>query len=382
MRIALAAFVLQGGRTGVAAYCRNLIRALQAIDEENEYEILLPRRDRALIEVSKPNFSVVAFPDYTANPLVSLAWHNLVLPRLAGRRGYDLVHVPSYRRLPWIRGRVPVVGTVHDLAAFAVEGKYDRLRMFFNLRLVPPMIRRAAFIMTVSRFTRDDILRIARVPEQRVRVIYSGIDHDRFRPIEPAAARAELAKQYDLTAPFLVYVGRIEHPAKGHVQLLDAFSELAREHPEMRLVFAGADWHGAEVVDARIRGLGLEGKVVRLGFVPEEMVPCLYSACSAMVFPSLFEGFGFPLIEAMACGAPVACSDTSSLRELAGGLVPTFDPHQPVQILEAIRACLRTAGDEAERRARIEYANGFQWARAAAEVLEVYREVGRGGGGV
>jgi glycosyltransferase involved in cell wall biosynthesis len=181
MRIGFSAFVMQAGRSGVAAYIKELFANLQGVDADRQYTLMMPRGEDHLIALTAPNFEKRISPACTANPLLSLAWHNLCLPSIARREKFDLIHIPSYRRIPFVKS-ARLVATVHDLATFALDAKYDRARMFFNRRIVPAMIRRADRIITVSNYTKRDIVRIVGYPEDRIDVVYSGIDTELFAP--------------------------------------------------------------------------------------------------------------------------------------------------------------------------------------------------------
>ena len=374
MRIGFSAFVLQGGRSGVATYIMRLLEHLQALDGDEQYDVLVPEHERGLIAARSERLRVSVFPAGLARPIPSILWHNLALPRRARRQRYDLVHVPTYRRIPMLKG-TRTVATVHDLATFHIEGKYDAARMFYNRHVVPRLIRRVDHVIAVSRFTRSDIVRLIGYPAEKITVVYSGIDRARFRPLDPEQSARELLARYGLARPFLVYVSRIEHPAKNHVNLIDAFELLsAEERGGRKLVLAGADWTRADVVHARAAASPRRADIMPLGFVPAEDLPRLYSACDLAVYPSLFEGFGFPVVEALACGARVVCADNSSLREIAGDIVPTFRAEDPQAIADAIRTGL--ALDRAAFRDRaLPYAAGFDWESAARAVRDVYRAI-------
>ncbi len=355
----------------MATYIRELIRGLQLEDTENTYKILMARNEADLIPLTHPNFEKTLYPSFINQPLTNLAWHNLGLPQ----KKYDVLHIPSYRRIPLLK-RTKVVATVHDLATFSIEAKYDRARMLFNHKVVPSMIRNADHVIAVSQYTKNDIVRWTGYPEKKISVIYSGINHSLFRPIQKNEAQERLMKVHGLKNPFFVYVSRLEHPAKNHIRLIEAFERFKKENDSAhQLVFAGADWNGANLIRARAAESPVKTDIHFLGFVPLESLPLLYSGCDLMIYPSLFEGFGLPILEALACGAPVACSGTSSMKEIAGDLLPTFDPLQT----EAIFQCLETtlsAGDNAEMRIRgMEYALTFNWRNTARNVMGVYRSL-------
>lgn len=372
MKIGVSTFALDGGRTGIATYIRELIRFLQLEDEYNRYELLMAQKDADLIPLSNPNFSKRISPSCTAHPLLNLAWHNLRLPMIGN---YDVVHVPTARRIPLIK-KTKVVATVHDLAAFSVENKYDSARMAFNKKLVPAMIRRADHVITVSDFTKNDIVRFTGYPEEKISVIYSGINRDVFQPVDPGKAREKLSVIHNLDQPFLVYVSRLEHPGKNHIRLIEAFERFKMENDSShQLVLAGADWSGADVIKARAAQSPVKSDILFPGFVPIKSLPLLYSGCDLMVFPSLFEGFGFPIIEALACGAPVICSKTSSMKEIAGDRIPTFDPTDSAAIFQCLENTLSRGWTEERRAAGMDYAKTFDWRTTAGSVMDVYHSV-------
>lgn len=375
MNIGFSAFVMQGGKSGVAAYIKSLFSSLQKFDSENNYDLLISRKEEDLVPLSKPNFQKSVYPSFIANPVVNLAWHNSLLPLITKKKGFDLIHIPSYRRIPLVKG-VKTVATVHDLATFALDAKYDQARMFFNRKIVPSMIRRANHVITVSNYTKRDIVDIAGYPEEKITVIYSGINTDLFSATPKSEARTLLAERHGLDKPFFVYLSRLEHPAKNHIRLISAFEKFKdRNETDHQLVFAGADWNGARKIRARAKESAFASEIHFLGFVSLESIPLLYSGCDLMVYPSLFEGFGFPILEAMACGANVVCSNTSSMQEIASDIAPTFDPEAVEDMLARMEEALGRDWDEPRRRKAIDYATSFRWEDTARKVVDVYRKV-------
>ena len=371
MKIGFSTFVMQGGKSGVATYVRNLIRFLQLEDTENTYDLLMARHEADLIPLTNPNFKKTLSASFVNQPVVNLAWHNMALPQ----KRYDVLHIPSYRRIPLVK-KTKIVATVHDLAAFAIDGKYDPARMFFNRKVVPAMIRNADHVIAVSHSTKNDLIREIGYPEDKISVIYSGIDSDLFRPVPKAEARERLLMSHGLDKPFFVYVSRLEHPAKNHVRLIEAFERFKLENDSAhQLVFAGADWSGADAIRARVVESPVKDDIVFLGFAPMKSLPLLYSGCDLMIYPSLFEGFGFPIVEALACGAPVICSNTSSMKEIAGRLVPTFNPSNAAEIFQSIATAAATGTDAARQAEGMEYALMFDWRKTAREVIKVYQSV-------
>lgn len=359
----------------MAAYIRTLIKYLQLEDQANDYELLIAKNEEHLIPLSNERFSKQLYPSWINHPIANIAWHNTAFPLSRRAGSYDILHIPSYRRIP-VAKRSKVVATVHDLATFAIDAKYDPARMFFNRKIVPGMIRRADHIITVSKYTRDDIVRIIGYPEDKISVIYSGIDQDAFQPVAKSEAQAKLAEVHDLQKPFFTYVSRLEHPAKNHVRLIEAFEAFKAKHDSLhQLVFSGANWNGADDIRARAKESKVADDIIFLGFAPFSSLPLLYSGCDLMIYPSLFEGFGFPIIEALACGAPVICANTSSMKEIAGDFVPTFDPADVPAMTVCIETALAAGWSEAQRSQGIAYASTFRWEKAAQDVIRIYESV-------
>ncbi|MGE4489083.1 MAG: glycosyltransferase family 4 protein [Kiritimatiellales bacterium] len=372
MHIGFSAFVMQGGRSGVASYIRELIRTLQQEDPRNSYDVMLPARETDLIELNNPHFRKSLYSSLVSNPIINIAWHNTILPILGKQKKFDLLHVPSYRRIPLIKS-CPLVATVHDVATLTMDAKYDAARMFYNRRIVPAQIRSADHIITVSHYSKKDIVERVGVPEEKITVIYSGINHRIFQPLEKEAARAQLAEKYNLNKPFIIYVSRLEHPAKNHVRLIEAFERFKAETDSAhQLILPGADWNGADAIRERAATSPVRDDILFPGFLPLEDMPVFYSACDLMAFPSLFEGFGFPIVEALACGAPVICSDTSSMSEIAGDVVPKFDPHSAEDLFQCLEKTLTGGWSEEQRKAGLAYAMQFDWRKAARQTLEIY----------
>ncbi|MBM4221487.1 MAG: glycosyltransferase family 4 protein [Gammaproteobacteria bacterium] len=375
MNIGFSACVLQGGRTGVASYVVNLLHTLQETDRVNTYDVILPQADAHLIRDGYPGFSKHLLPNVLSSPVPNIAWHSLALPARSRQQRYDLVHIPSYRRLPLHKG-APIVATVHDLATLHLDGKYDAARMLYNRRIVPSLIRRADHVITVSHFTAGDLVNLVGYPAEKISVIYSGIQQQHYHAIPADVSREHLKTRYGLEGPFVVFVSRVEHPAKNHLRLIQAFERLkARKPSDLKLVMAGADWNGADAVKDYAARSPVARDVVFTGFVSLEDIPHFYSACEVMAYPSLFEGFGFPIVEAMACGAPVICSNTTSMKEVATDLAPTFDPLNVDAIADALEMALQRGKDPGLTARAMAYAATFDWRETARKVMDVYRHV-------
>ena len=285
-----------------------------------------------------------------------------------------MLHIPSYRRIVW-RAPIPQVVTVHDCAAFAVRGKYDFARMFYGRHIVSRLARQAGRLMAVSHSTAADMERYFKVRKADVKVVWNGIDHGTFFPRPIAEVRRTLADKLEQTRPYFLYLARLEHPGKNHVRLIEAFERFAAEHPQRQeeLVFGGADWHGAEVIHSRIAASPLRARIRNLGFVAKDDLPLWYCGATAMVYPSLFEGFGLPPVEAMACGCAVVSSPRGSLHEVVGDAARLIEPEDCADIATALGEMATSESVRESWRARgLERAGLFRWETAAAAVAETY----------
>jgi glycosyltransferase involved in cell wall biosynthesis len=296
-----------------------------------------------------------------------------VLPLLARARRLDVLHVPSYRRMLWPRP-CALVTTIHDLAPFHVEGKYDAGRMFYGRTVARWLAHRQDRIIAVSHNTGSDIARFFKVSPEKISVIHNGLDHTRFAPDSSEAETRFVLRKYGLRQPFFLYVARLEHPGKNHVRLVEAFDRFKAEtRSEWQLVFGGSDWHGAPSIRAAIGHSPFSSDIHCLGFVEHDALAMLYRAASVFVYPSLFEGFGFPPLEAMACGCPVLCSTRGALGEIVGDAAATVDPEDGSALQTQLA---RLASDPALRAklhaAGLTHAQRFDWQRTASKTLEVY----------
>ena len=368
--------MIQAGKTGVAQYVLALLRALLGRRTVHDFTLFVLEEDLPLFDFARNSATLVPVAERYRPAVKNIIWHQLQLPQYVHRHHLEVLHVPSYRRLLG-RRPCPLVATIHDLAPFRVPNKYDWKRMFYGRVIIRRLARRQDQIIAVSRNTARDISLFFGLPEHRVKVIHNGIDHSRFSPgcVEPS--KAWVARRYGLQGCYFLYVARLEHPGKNHVRLIQAFDQFkAATHSDWHLVFGGSDWHGAEAIHAAIEKSPNRKHIRPLGFVPDSSLADLYRAADAFVYPSLYEGFGFPPLEAMACGCPVISSTRGSLGEVIGQAALTLDPEDVSQMAEQLGRM--AASDDTRNRLRvagIAQAARFDWNRTAAETLRVYEQV-------
>jgi glycosyltransferase involved in cell wall biosynthesis len=373
MRIGISTSVIQRGKTGVAQHVFALLRALLRHADEHKFVLFVLEEDLPLLDFARPQMEVVPVPERFRPAVKNIAWHQTVLPGLANKWQLNVMHVPSYRRLLW-RRPCGLVATIHDLAPFHVQNKYDLKRMIYGRVVVRQLARRQHEIIAISDNTARDIVQYFKLPRERITLIHNGLDHARFFPGDVAAARCAVANQYELRRPFFLYVARLEHPGKNHVRLIEAFEEFkAATRSDWQLAFAGSDWHGAEAIHSAIKKSPSAADIRCLGFVPDTALPDLYRAAGVFAYPSLFEGFGMPPLEAMACACPVVCSNRGSLGEVVGDAAAIVEPEDIHSI--ARQLYILATDDPARNRLRaagLARAQKFNWNRTATETLKVY----------
>jgi glycosyltransferase involved in cell wall biosynthesis len=376
LKIGISTSVIQRGRSGVGQYVLSLVRALLPATAQHEFTLFVLEDDLPLFAFAADAMRLAPVAERHRPPLRNILWHQATLPALVGRAGLDVLHVPSYRRMLWPRP-CALVATIHDLAPFRLAGKYNWPRMFYGRVIARQLAHRQDEIVAVSQLTARDVETFFHVPAARVTVVPNGLDHERFKPGSATSARAALCTPRGITAPFFLYVARLEHPAKNHARLIAAFNAFKRATGSpWKLVLAGGDWHGADAIHVRIDGSPFVRDIHALGFVPPGELPDWYRAANAFVFPSLFEGFGLPPLEAMACGCPVLSSTRGALAETVGDAAAHLEPDDVVQIQSQLtRAAADPAWREKLRAAGYARAREFNWQSTAAATLEVY---GRG----
>jgi glycosyltransferase involved in cell wall biosynthesis len=285
--------------------------------------------------------------------------------------GAALFHAAEHLLLP-LRG-VPTVLTVHDLIFRRYPAHHKLLNRAYLNATLPLYCRRASQIIAVSEQTRADVMAAYRVPQEKITVVYEAAD-PRFTP-QSAETVGAVRARYGLPPRYLLFVGTIE-PRKNLGRVLAAFERLAAERFTDALVIVGKRGWLYDDFFGRLEKSPAKSAVIFPGYVPDEDLPAIYAGAQALAFPSEFEGFGLPVLEAMACGAPVVCSNTSSLPEVAGDAALLVDPLNVGTLHHALRLVMadRELADDLRRRG-LAQAGRFSWERAAAETLAVYRRL-------
>ncbi len=362
---------------GIGTYIRNVVRTLARLDRGHRYVLVGNPESFQEMGALPQNFELVSFPHPESS-----ARNVFEFQQIVSRYGCDLVHVPHLFWRPRYMS-CPYVVTVHDLLTFLQPRQGGSpLRRMVQDYLTRRALRHAARICAVSDFTKHDVMRVFGVPESRIEVTYNAID-ERFRQGHATESdRQFIAERYQVNYPFLLYAGNIK-PHKNIGRIIEAFSALKTElkkegkFPDLRLIIIGDDISRHPDLRRTVIKSGVQNDVRFLGFVPIEVLRTFYDVAKIFVFPSLYEGFGLPPLEAMAHGTPVVCSNISSLPEVVGNAAVLVNPENVFDIMRALhRVLLDQPLRERLKQRSYEQAARFSWEASVSRLVEIYEEVG------
>ncbi len=383
MRIAIDYTPAVHQRAGIGRYTRGLVEALTRLDADDErarhqYTLLVLGRAGAhfVPTALPPNFKLRFVP--LSDRWATVLWYRLNLPLpvdlFTGRA--DLFHGPSFTLPPSF---APGLLTVHDLSFLRYpQGAHPALLAWLT-KAVPRSLRRARHVLSDSESTRADLIELMGIPADRITVIGAGVDK-RFQPVTDPATLTRVRARYQLPDRFILAVSTLE-PRKNFTGLIAAFDQLAtatHRSPiaDLHLVIAGGKGWLYDDIFAAAEASPVRGRIHFAGFVADDDLPPLYSLADLFAFPSHYEGFGIPVLEAMACGTPVVCADNSSLPEVAGDAAILVEATDTGALAEAMYRLLTDSALREKLIARgFEQAKKFTWEEAARRLLKVYKNV-------
>jgi glycosyltransferase involved in cell wall biosynthesis len=365
MKFAIDAHAIGQKLTGNEVYIRNLLSCFAHQDGDSDF----------LAYISTPEALPVIPAGFrtetvSTNPFIRLGAE---IPFSLLRERPDLLHVQYTSPLVC---SAPIVVSVHDVSFLEYPSYFSRARAMQLQITVKRTVHAAARILTPSAFSRRSVARAYNLDPERISVIHNGVS-PQFRPVPQETAATWLLRHKDVAWPFVLTVGDLQ-PRKNHLGLIKAFENVIRTHPELphRLVFAGKDTWFSPTVRAAAQASSVADRIVFLGFVTDEDLTHYYSACDVFMFPSFYEGFGIPILEAMACGRAVGCSNTSAMPEVADSAALLFDPQNTDQMGRALKDLLIDPQLRARMgRLGLQRSTLFHWNRAAEETLAAYYSV-------
>jgi glycosyltransferase involved in cell wall biosynthesis len=373
MRIAIDAIPLAESKTGIGHYTDSLAEWLARLNQDHQYELLSPFDFDFDARNGKPkNLSKRFFPVRS----VFRKWWLVGLPVMLQISPVDLFHGTNYC-IP-VYAPCPTVVTIHDMSIYAHPNTHKLTNVIRGKRRIPLMARRSSMIIAPSEWTKREIIKYLRTRSEKISVIYEAA-REIMEPL-PLSACLDVLEKHKIRRPYLLYVGTIE-PRKNLLTLIRAYEELLKSsaHRPQLVLCGGRGWLDDEVFKL-VEDLNLQNQVRFTGYVDDIDLPALYSAAAVFVYPSLYEGFGLPPLEAMACGTPVVTSNSSSLPEVVAKAGLMHDPYNYRALTECIMTILNdVAAYDHFKRAGLEQASHFSWERVARETQVVYDELAEKG---
>jgi glycosyltransferase involved in cell wall biosynthesis len=361
---------------GVGTYIRNIVRTLCRLDQENEYFLIGPPAKVQEIGALPVNFHHIP-AEAPERTFQGYREFRTALKRL----NCDLVHIPNLFSVPRMMP-CPYVMTVHDMFEH-MSGVRQQTGFWgtWHMQMTRQVLRGAARIFAVSNFTCTEIEKLFEIPSSQIEVVYNAIDERFLHGHASPADRELIAERYQVTYPFLLYAGRIS-PHKNVVRMIEAFSALKTElerdqaYPDLKLIIIGDDLSGNPDLRRTVVRSGVQNDVRFLGFIPIEVLRIFYDSAKIFVFPSLYEGFGLPPLEAMAHGTPVVTSNATSLPEVVGNAAVLVNPENVFEIMRALhRVLMDKALRERMKERGYKQVTRFSWESSVRRVLDAYRQV-------
>jgi glycosyltransferase involved in cell wall biosynthesis len=379
VRIGIEGKVLSRKTGGIGRYAIKLMETLISLSAQQwpDLELVIftaPQTDRALI----PGLSVNMCERFRQIKS-TLIRSSVLLPAGMLLEHIEVFHGLDQSGIPLFCRAGKHVVTIHDVIPLILPGAFPTRHRLVLATALARVRRQADIVIVPSHAAAEDVMRFLRVEQERIVVIPMGCE-PRFRPAAGSACTATLRQRYALPERYILFVGTLE-PRKNVAVLLQAFSRLLGENPrdDLKLVVAGGEGWGGMDIRARAEALKLRDRVIFTGFVDDDDLPDLYRGALMFVYPSLYEGFGLPILEAMACGIPVITSNRSSLPEVAGDAALLIDPTRPEDLAAAIMLLLCDGTRRQELRAKgIARARSFTWDAVAQQTIAIYRAVGGG----
>lgn len=367
MRIGINALYLLPGKVGgTETYLRNLVDSITRLDRDNSYFIFVNRESAEVFQALSPRINIVHCPLYANNRFARILWEQILLPFQARSRKIDALLSPGMTT-PFFCP-IPSILVIYDLQHVNQPQNFPLFHRFFLQTIIYLSAKTAKGIITISKHVKNDIIKHYRIRPEAIKVTYLGVNHDIFSPGTGQDNTGFRAK-YKLPEHYLLYAAALL-PHKNHERLLQAFREIIKTMPDCMLVLTGAWEKGYDKIAAVVSALGLRHNVIMLGWLPFEDIVAIYRGSELFVYPTLHEGFGLPILEAMASGVPVVCSRIEPLIEVAGDAALLVEPMDPSDIAQGILSVLKNAQLRQELVGKgFERAKEFTWKKTTEETL-------------
>lgn len=377
MRIAINTLSLNKTKAGMGNYIINLVNNLAHIDKKNEYHVFVSENNKHFFNIKQGNFKIINIGRIIRINLARLVWEQVFLPAYVKRHKIDVLHSPGFV-IPFL-SKAKNVLTIADMTFINYPKVHTIVkRAYFGL-FMPYSMRKADRIISISGSTKRDALKLININPDKIEVTHLAPEEG-FRVIDRKKAESRIKLDYKIYSPFILFVGMIE-PRKNLIRVLNSFSELKKglkkeKFPHKLVIVGKKGWKYRGIFET-VERLSLKKDVVFTGYIPDADLAMFYNAADIFVYPCLYEGFGLPILEAMACGCPVITSDVSSMPEVAGNAALLVNPKDAHKISSAIGRLIK------DRKLRedmikkgLKRSREFSWRRCARETLKAYEEVG------
>jgi glycosyltransferase involved in cell wall biosynthesis len=355
--------------TGIGTYTYQLVKALYSIDKRNEYRFFWPGDEFQNLNPSKDE----VFQSIVLNK--DKFWEEVHIPTRVEQEKIDIFHVPQNGiGLPKTK-RCRQVATVHDLIPYIYPETSSSEYLIIFQNEMPRIMEQCDQIITVSEFSKREIQRYFNLPDEKIAIIYEAAE-DIYQPIEKNKAKNFVKQQYGINSRYILYIGGLSH-RKNIIGLILAFWNIRRDIAEdYKLVIVGKRNRSFKNLIKLIETLKIEDRIIFTDFVPVPHLPYLYNAADLFVYPSMYEGFGLPPLEAMACGTPVIASNLTSIPEVTGDAAVLINPHDNNSLAESIEKTLSKPDQLIQMSIEgLEQAKKFSWEKCAQKTLDVYEKV-------
>ena len=353
--------------TGIGRVLIEVLKRIANINENDEY-ILFKNFDfydyNELANIR--NIKLVDINISKNSPLKNIIWHQWAFQMLQKQYKCDIAYIPNFSLLIW--KIIPTVVTIHDLIEFNVPGKFSKLRMVYRKIIDPLMVRNSNYITTVSECSKKDIIKFCGAKEDKIKVITNAVDQKRFKLYDKETIDKVLNRHNLEYQSYFLFVGTIDYPGKNIMSIIKAYELLkSTKGVKEKLVIIGKNGFNAKIIYDYVNQSTYKESIIFTGYLEDSELPLLYAGCKIFIYLSLYEGFGLPVLEAMSCGVPVICSNTSCFPEVIGDLDVLVSPLDIKQIKEDY---YKTIAQESYKRA-----GHFSWEKSAQEYYNVFKNI-------
>jgi glycosyltransferase involved in cell wall biosynthesis len=369
MKIAINTLPLYKTKVGMGKYIIELVNRIPKDDPENCYVIYVSEKNEKYFDLTAKNITIKKVPDILTSPFLKIIWEQLFLPFSLIKNSVDIYHATGFVLPLWKPKKTKFVVTIADMTFFTHPQYHKWFKNSYFRVFIPISLKNADKVLAISENTKEDIVAITQTNPKKIQTVHLGVD-SYFIPEQKKEYGLILAK-YKIKQPYTLFVGMLE-PRKNIIGLIKAFSLIEDKKGHILVIVGEKGWM-YDTIFSYVNKLGLENDVLFIGYVPDHDLAALYSRATCFVYPSFYEGFGIPVIEAMACGCPVITSNNSSLKEIVGDAAILIDPYSVEQIAEKMQLLLQNKEEQQKRKdAGLKQARKYKWELFAKKTKNTY----------